>query len=116
ILLNDSDYILTPTTDLSGTGRFYLRYGDEALSTIENSLESLSIYALQQSREIVVSGQLNGPTELVLFDIQGRIVLTTTLNDSSLENRVNVSDLSSGVYVVNLPNKDQKKTHKIIIK
>lgn len=52
-LLNDGDYVITPTTDLSGTGRFYLRTSEEALSTAENSFDTLNIFALNSSKEII---------------------------------------------------------------
>ena len=38
-LLNNSDYIVTPTSDLAGTGRFFLRISEDALSTIDDNLD-----------------------------------------------------------------------------
>ena len=115
-LLNNSDYILTPTTTLSGTGRFFLRTSEDALSTIEDDLDTLNIFALNNSREIMVSGQLKEHTVLNLFDIQGRKVLSTKLDNSTIENRIDVSNLSGGVYVVTVLNNGQQKTQKVIIK
>ena len=115
-LLNNSDYVITPTTALSGTGRFYLRTSEDALSTIENSLNTLNIFALNASKELVVNGQLKGDTQLNLYDIQGRIVLSTSLDHSALENRIDVSSLSGGIYVVSIDNNAQQKTQKVIIK
>ena len=115
-LLNNSDYIITPTTSLSGTGRFFLRTSEDALSTIDNSLDVLNIFALNHSKELVVSGQLKDNTMLELFDIQGRKVWATQLDYTTLENRIDVSNLSAGVYVVNVQNNGQQKTQKVIIK
>lgn len=115
-LLNSGDYIITPTTNLSGTGRFFLRTSEDALSTIENSLETLNIFALNSTKEIVVSGLLKESANLVLYDIQGRQVLVSELDTTTLDNRINVSSLSGGVYIVTLKNSAQQKTQKVVLK
>ena len=115
-VLNTGDYVITPTTNLSGTGRFFLRTSEGALSTIDNNLDTLNIFALNTSKELVVSGQLKDATALKLYDIHGRLVLSTALDNSNLENRVDVSNLSGGVYVVNVQNNAQQKSQKIVLK
>lgn len=114
-LLNNSDYIITPSTDLSGTGRFYLRTSEDSLSSIENELETLNMYYTKNSKELVISGQLKENAILNLYDIQGRTVVTAQLDYKNLENRINVSTLSGGVYIVSVDNHRQQKTEKIII-
>jgi hypothetical protein len=115
-LLNAGDYIITPTTELSGTGRFFLRMSEDALSTIDNNINTLNIFALNSLKEVVVTGQLQNTTTLELYDIQGRKVLATPLDTSVLENRIDVSNISVGVYLVNIKNSTQQKTQKVIIK
>ena len=115
-LLNTTDYVFTPSTAIDGTGRFFLRVFDATLSTTENKLDTLSIFALNSEKQIVVKGQLQDNTVLSLYDIQGREVLTTQLDNSSLDNRIDVSELSAGVYVVNVQNNEQQKSQKVIIK
>ena len=114
-LLNDSDYIVTPTTDLSGTGRFFLRTAQDALSELDNSLDNLNIFTLKASSELVVSGELSNDTMLTLFDIQGRLVLSTKLDHTLLQNRIDVSSINSGVYIVTVGDNGQEKTKKVII-
>ncbi|WP_323787094.1 T9SS-dependent choice-of-anchor J family protein [Psychroserpens sp.] len=116
-LLNNSDYVITPTTALSGTGRFFLRASEDALSNLDNSLDSLNIFALNSSKELVVSGQLlDDKTMLSLYDIQGRLILSTELDSTLLDNRIDVSRFNSGVYVVTVQNNSQEVTKKVIIK
>jgi hypothetical protein len=115
-LLNNSDYVFTPTTAISGTGRFFLRTSEDALSTIDNNLDTLNIFAIHTSKELVVSGQLKENTVLNLYDIHGRIVVSTPLDATQIENRINTSILSTGVYVVVVKNNTQQKTQKVIIK
>ncbi|WP_435412948.1 T9SS type A sorting domain-containing protein [Psychroserpens mesophilus] len=115
-LLNDSDYVITPASDLSGTGRFFLRTSEDALSTIENGLDYLDIYTLKASDELVVNGQLlANNTMLNLYDIAGRLVLSTKLDSALLQNRIDVSSINSGVYIVTVQNDSQEKTKKVII-
>lgn len=115
-LLNTSDYIITPTTNLSGTGRFFLRTSEEVLSTIDNNLDSLNIFALNSTKELVITGHLQSMTTLELYDIQGRRVVSTTLDNTTLENRIDVSSLSGGAYIVNVQNNKQQKSQKIVLK
>ncbi|MCB0400351.1 MAG: hypothetical protein KDD26_12205, partial [Winogradskyella sp.] len=61
-LLNTSDYVLTPSVDLNGTGRFYLRFSNSALSTTDNVFESISIYANQSNKTITIAGLLGEGT------------------------------------------------------
>uniref|UniRef100_UPI003D64BE4D T9SS type A sorting domain-containing protein n=1 Tax=Psychroserpens mesophilus TaxID=325473 RepID=UPI003D64BE4D len=115
-LLNNSDYVFTPTTDIAGTGRFFLRTSQDALSTVENSIDKLNIFTLKTSKELVVSGQLvSNNTSLELYDIQGRLVLSTNLDNTRVQNRIDVSNINSGVYIVTVKDNGQEKTKKVII-
>ena len=116
-LLNTSDYVLTPATALSGTGRFFLRVEDDTLlSTTENNLETLNIFALNDSKEVIVNGQLLNDTMFNLYDIQGRLVLSTQLDNTLSQNRIDVSSLSGGVYVIGVQNNTHQISQKVIIK
>nr|WP_321226793.1 Calx-beta domain-containing protein [uncultured Psychroserpens sp.] len=114
-LLTTGDYILTPNTNLSGTGRFFLRFTEEALSTVENSFNNLNIYTSKATKEIVVNGQLIENTICNIYDIQGRLVSRTQLNHTTLENRINISTVSTGIYIVKLQSNNFEKTQKLII-
>mgnify|MGYP003647362234 CR=1 FL=1 len=115
-LLNNLDYVITPTTALTGTGRFYLRISEDALSTINNSHNALNIFSEFSTDELVISGSLKQKTSVNLYDIQGRLVLTRQLNIASSQNRIDVSSLSEGVYLVEVKNNNQQKSQKVIIK
>ncbi|MBU2922149.1 lamin tail domain-containing protein [Winogradskyella psychrotolerans] len=115
-LLNTSDYTLTPNVDLNGTGRFYLRVTDNSLSISDNSLDQLNIYNNQKDKTVVITGQLAETTTAKLYDIQGRTVSTSLLQNSNSLQTIDVSGLKAGVYVVQLVNGTQNKTQKIIIR
>ncbi|SDH59558.1 T9SS type A sorting domain-containing protein [Winogradskyella thalassocola] len=116
-LLNTTDYILTPSTDLSGTGRFYLRFENTTLSTINVDAESVKIYVDNTAKTININGQLQSNTTAKLFDVNGRLVLTNVLNTNNTNQSINVSQLSSGVYIVELDNNtNERRIEKLIIR
>ncbi|QNK77401.1 lamin tail domain-containing protein [Winogradskyella sp. PAMC22761] len=114
-LLNMSDYIITPSSNLLGTGRFYLRITEGILSTIDNSLTELNIYTNKTDKEVVISGQLLEQTTAAIYDIQGRLVMTSQLETTEYSQSIDTHSLSQGIYIVQLQNTTQKKTQKIII-
>ncbi|SDH59643.1 T9SS type A sorting domain-containing protein [Winogradskyella thalassocola] len=116
-LLNTTDYIFTPSTDLSGTGRFYLRFENTTLSTINVEAESVKIYVDNTAKTININGQLQSNTTAKLFDVNGRLVLTNVLNTNNTNQSINVSQLSSGVYIVELDNNtNERRIEKLIIR
>ncbi|WP_438964773.1 T9SS type A sorting domain-containing protein, partial [Winogradskyella sp.] len=113
-LLNTSDYIFTPTSNLSGPGRFYVVFSDNALGVNEDSLNNVNIYALE--RELFIKGQLAHNTNATLFDMQGRAVLTVSLDTESQINTIDISGLSNGIYIVQLSDIEYSKSKKVILK
>jgi hypothetical protein len=89
---------------------------DDTLSTNENNLEILNIFVLNSSRELIVSGHLLENTLLDLYDMHGRKVLSIELDSFIAQNRINVSLVNGGVYVVNLQNEIGRKSKKVVIK
>jgi hypothetical protein len=115
-LLTAADYTLTPNEALNGVGRFYLRFGDAALSTTGTTLNDLNIYTNQKDQTIVINGLVLEATTARVFDLQGRLVNTIQLESSNRSQTIDVSHLSSGVYVVQLSNSQQRTTKKVILR
>lgn len=115
-LLNEGDYIITPTVDLSGTGRFFLRTSEDALSINESTFNSINVYAITNSKELIVAGQLLDVSTVVLYDSLGRQVFSGVLDLNTLENRIDLSTLNTGLYVVKIENSMQHISQKIIMK
>ncbi|WP_458625959.1 T9SS type A sorting domain-containing protein [Winogradskyella sp. PC D3.3] len=113
-LLNTNNYSFTANTAISGTGRFYLRVENSALSTIDLNSKSLQIFANEQT--LFINGQLLADTEVSVYDIQGRLVFSSSLAGKSEINTINAASLSQGVYVVKLKNAEQQQTKKVIFK
>lgn len=114
-LLNNSNYIFTPIEDLNGVGRFYIHFSNQTLSTDDNYINDLLIYSSDNPKELVIKGLLTTHTNAKLYDIRGRLVLNNDLDIASTKNRINISDLGIGVYIIKLSNQKQTKTQKLII-
>ncbi|GAB5565629.1 MAG: hypothetical protein Wins2KO_26920 [Winogradskyella sp.] len=114
-LLNDGDYVFTPSSNLAGTGRFYLRFTNTTLSLTEDILEHLQIVSNHREKTIDIIGNLQPEITATLFDIQGRIILSTVLNSRTLKQSIAVDTINPGVYVVQLNHSNQNKTQKVII-
>ncbi len=82
-------------------------------SVNENILSSVSIYPNVTSDNFTVKNTSNiALISVTLFDINGRVVLKSNLNNSV----VNVSNLSAGMYFVEINSADAKITRKLIKK
>lgn len=114
-LLNSSDYIITPVADLAGVGRFYLRTSDSTLSISQNELDALTVYNNPTDQTLVVFGTLLENTTANIYDIQGRLVTTSILQSQNRMQKIDVSHLTKGIYVVQLNNGLQTKNQKIIL-
>ena len=114
-LLNTNDYTFTPTSDLSGIGRFYLRFENNVLSVNETNLENIDILSDNALDQIIIKGLISNNTELSLFDIQGRKILTQTLKAYSTQNTLSTLNYMSGVYVVQLSDGNRIITEKVIV-
>ncbi|MFC0605701.1 fibronectin type III domain-containing protein [Winogradskyella pulchriflava] len=115
VLLNSGDYVITPSENLSGTGRFYLRFNASVLNTVEQPLKALNIFTDSTNKTVVISGQLFTKTNFNLYDINGRIVSTKPLDIDNNRQSIDVSQLSTGVYIVELVSENNEKRIKKLI-
>ncbi|WP_040281170.1 GDSL-type esterase/lipase family protein [Psychroserpens damuponensis] len=116
-LLNNSEYIINPLEQISGTGRFYLRLESNQLNISEQPLEKLIIYANQTNNTIAVIGQLQNQTHYKLYDVNGRIIISNTLDSAQTRQFIDISQLTSGMYIIELTESETqiKRAKKLII-
>lgn len=113
--LGASDYVLSTTSALSGTGRFYLNFGSNSLSTSEKDLLNLRVYG-DYNKLIHIEGQLEFNTKALVYDLQGRLVIQQELAMNETQQTIDASQLNSGIYLVKLDNNTSEHTVKIILK
>ncbi|WP_339627055.1 T9SS type A sorting domain-containing protein [uncultured Winogradskyella sp.] len=115
-LLNSATYVVTPSTDLNGTGRFFLHFTNNVLGVVDNSLNNLNIYTNQNDRTVLISGELKTQTTSRIYDIQGRLVVSYVLDTNKRLQKINLNNLSTGIYIIKLTDStNQNITQKIIL-
>lgn len=85
------------------------------LSTISNNINNIKIYPnpVKDNLYIDLPNDTIGNTTYALMDIQGRIVLTKKSNN--LNERINTTHLTDGVYLLTIENNLGKTSKKVII-
>jgi hypothetical protein len=79
----------------------------------ETSIEGLSLYPNPVSNgKVFITTKNDLDKEIIIFDVLGKKVLHTMMNSKEL----NVSALSSGVYIIRINEKESSATRKLIIK
>ncbi|MBO3117803.1 PQQ-dependent sugar dehydrogenase [Winogradskyella sp. DF17] len=114
-LLNNNDYSFTAADDLSGQGRFYLRFESSALNLSDNPFDKLAIIANNENQTIDIIGELMSKTDANLYDLHGRLVKIHSLNINNTISSIDVSSLSPGIYIVELIGYSQEKLIKKVI-
>lgn len=116
-LLNNKGFRFTPSVDINSSDLYKIHYSARTLSVDDMQMnDDLRIYTTAAPKALFVKGQLTKNTTASLYDIQGRLVLRKVLNSNSTENKIDISTINTGVYVVKINNDNQVKTQKVIIK
>ena len=77
------------------------------------SIEGLNLYPNPVSNgKVYISTKNDLDKEIIIFDVLGKKVLQTTISSREL----NVSNLSSGVYIIKINEKEASATRKLIIR
>lgn len=84
------------------------------LSLIENDSVQALIYPNPSNGKVTVSWAENLETNIDLFDLQGRIILSKKINSSNIE--LDINEFSDGIYLISLRNEKIKTTKKIVLK
>ena len=116
-LLNEQDFVLTPTSDLSDAGRFYIHLTAETLSDGEVNTSLLNAYKKVDQNYITIEGlsTQSTSTEVSLFNILGAKVMDATLDNTLNTQTVSTNGLSTGIYVIKLESGQNQLTKKLII-
>ena len=100
---------------MNGIGRFYIRTTANTFTTESTALNSVEVFSMANSKNITVKGQLVSDSILKIYDIRGRLLSSHLLESNQTEHKIDVSNVSSGVYVTHLNNQNQTKTTKLVI-
>ena len=117
-LLNDQDFELTPESILSESGRFFIHLTQETFSNEDATTNLLNVFKLDRNNFITVEGLSteSNQTNLKLYNILGKEVLSTTLLNNTNTQTISTEGLSTGIYVIKLESGNNLLTKKLIIK
>ncbi len=77
------------------------------------TIEGLSLYPNPVSNgKVYISTKNDFDKEIIIFDVLGKKVLQTVMSSKEL----NVSNLTSGVYIIKINEKEASATRKLIIR
>ena len=116
--LYEGDFVYTPTSDISGVGRFFIHMSADTMSNEEVSTTMLNAYKEIDASYITIEGlatQTN-ETNVSLYNILGRKVLSTTLNNNMGTQTISTVGLPAGIYVIELESGTDRLTKKLVIK
>lgn len=115
-LINNDGYSFTALENLSGHGRFYLKFESSALSIEEAAFEELSIISTKE-KTVDITGNLLEKTECNIYDMHGRLILNEDLDVGTNLNSIDVVNLNMGIYIVELRNvSGEKRIKKVVIR
>jgi hypothetical protein len=116
--LKETDFIITPDSDLFGAGRFFVHISASTMSNEDATTNLLNVFKLDRNNFITVEGLAtqSNQTNLKLYSILGKEVLSTTLANNNNTQTISTEGLSSGIYVIKLESGNNLLTKKLIIK
>ena len=110
--LTDSNYSVTLDDTIDGLGRFYLHTTSAALNTDDVALLGVSIFA-RDKNTLRVSGINSQEASIQLFDILGKSILKQSFSSSG-NTDINLPNLNTGIYIVQI-NTDKGRISKKIV-
>lgn len=115
--LSFQDFTLTPTSNLSGKGRFYVVFSPISLGVndLDDNLD-VSIYKAFDQNQINIEGLTNvNFANVQLYNIIGQEVLNKRLAANKFKHSVSTIGLKTGIYILKLETDTSIITKKLII-
>ncbi len=115
--LYEEDFVYTPTSDLEGVGRFFIHMSADTMSNEEVSTSMLNAYKEVNANYITIEGLATQSNNInvSLYNILGRKVLDTTLNNNMNTQTISTLGMAAGIYVIELESGADRLTKKLII-
>jgi len=117
-LLLTNSFELTPTTKLSGSGRFYLHFTTSTLSAdTVSSTSFLTAYKGTGNTYISVEGlqQFSEAANLSLYNLLGMKILSKNIQNPSQKETLSTIGIKAGVYILQVNHNNTVFTKKILI-
>jgi hypothetical protein len=110
----NTKYEVTLSDKLDGTGRFFVHTSTNSVLSIDSTiLEGVSVYKLNASTLKIV-GLSQGKATVKLFNVLGKQMMKTSFETSGSD-EISLSNLATGIYIVQLETENGKLNKKIIL-
>lgn len=83
------------------------------VGTKDEVLQSIKVFPNPATTSVTIA-DITQPSTVTITDLNGRVMFTTSINETSLE--VALDNYASGVYLVNVVNEQFKATQKLVVK
>jgi len=115
--LYEEDFVYTPTSDLEGVGRFFIHMSADTMSNEDVSTSMLNAYKEVNANYITIEGLATQSNNInvSLYNILGRKVLDTALNNNMNTQTISTLGMATGIYVIELESGTDRLTKKLII-
>ena len=114
LLENGSKFTTTLTSDLNGSGRFYLYTALDTLGVDSATLNDMIGIYTPTPEQLRIVGVQSGAASVVLYNMIGKQVLKTAFQGQGANN-ITLPTLASGVYVIQLTTESGIINRKIIL-
>jgi len=118
INLKEEDFVITPMTDISGAGRFYVHLTEDTMSTYDVASNLMNAFKEADSDFIIIEGLSSqiGEVKVSMYNILGSKIMSTSFDNSLNQRIISTQGISQGIYVVELESLGSRTTKKILIK
>jgi len=94
---------------------YTISVNSNALSTDKFQFDSIIVFVNNDTHQININGNLERATKAYLYDIQGRLLQKQNLKITNTNNKINTSNLSTGIYILKLDDGIRRKSEKLFI-
>ncbi len=114
-LLHTNNYSIFTNSNISKTGRFFLHVINPMLSFGAAPLNHPIMYTTNGSLILHIEGAMAPNTAVSIYDLNGRLMISTQLDDKSDSKQIDLSILAGGMYIAKLRSGALEKIKKILI-
>ncbi|WP_299128346.1 hypothetical protein [uncultured Winogradskyella sp.] len=115
-LLNTDEFNFYTDEAISGIGRFYLRFESNALTVEARNFDKIKVSINSDNQLLVVNGELLPETTLSVYDINGKLLKSLSINYRNYFYTFDISTIQSKLLIVEVKNKLRNRIVKKLIK
>ncbi len=115
---DSGDIICIPSNECGEGEASLLNVEVQILSITDNDfINAIKIYPNPANNNLFIElKNIQGNTSILIRDIQGKALLKTEIDSNSAVTQIDISNLKTGIYLIQLTNEDRTHLKKLIVK